>query len=176
MDKINIKYTDNGYSYMVRVPENFDYFEVVRFSHKGNENIGEWIKYYNGKIIFDSYKYNIGSPESETFSYTEEEKQNLKETFILSMKNHIYNQELINYIALKFGIYDVEKVDNKVILSSNGDNSINILNKHNEEIIGNINIENNGIKIQVASKYYLSVLDNLKLYLENQTLENFKTK
>lgn len=185
MDRINIKYSDNGYEYNIRViDETYDWIQLARYKEENNTMAGEWVIYNKGKVFFDRYEYSKSSNTKKNFNYSQEEKIKLLETFIITMSKHIYSKEVINTIAIRFGftnennLPDYMNLDSSVYLKLDEYDSskLNVINSHTEELLGYVSISNNNIEINVDSNYYISVLDNLKKYLKNQTKEKFKTK
>lgn len=185
MDKINMRYSDNGYEYNIRIPnETYDWIQVARYKKEEDKMIGEWVVYNRGKLFFDRYEYSKGSNTKHNFNYSEEEKRKILETFMITISKYIYSEEVINGIAIRFGftnennLPDYMNLDSSVYLKLDEHDSskLNVINSHTEELLGYVSISNDNIEINVESKYYISVLDNLKEYLKNQTKEKFKTK
>lgn len=112
MDKINIKYEEDNYSYNLRVPENLNWFTIARFENKDEEEYDAIHIYYNnGKILFQTYK--IVKNEKLYMYLSEEEKEEMIKIFLFSLIKKIGCNSFSLTIVDKLG-YDSEYLKKRI--------------------------------------------------------------
>lgn len=188
MDKINIKFNDNKFDYEIRVPNDFNWFEIKRYSNYSDSNY-DVIHIINNKGNSIVYSYGINKRKKITHQITEEEKDKIIKNILIHIINYIGFNSLTAVLVSKFG-YDVnylmkklkeknylsyddeynliERIEEKIIDGVECRESILNLLDNNCEYVATIRFINNSLYVEVKSNNPINVMKVVNSYINEK--------